>query len=114
MLAGGRERALCFAGMKQYCWRRVSTVEYFSDTSTFTGLVSDARCSFPTYGSRPNPELVECKLKVPLRGRSAANSMDDLTQNTAQGCRVGVMPSVAQLSPDHRLVLPLRQLPPEY
>ncbi len=62
VLAGGRKRALCFAGMKQYCWRRVSTVEYFSDTSTFTGLVSDARCSFPTYGSRPNPELVECKL----------------------------------------------------
>ena len=31
------------------CGHEAVLLEYFSDTSTFTGLVSDARCSFPTY-----------------------------------------------------------------
>lgn len=39
---------LCFAGMKRYCWRRVSTVRYLASTSTFTGLSKHALCSFAT------------------------------------------------------------------
>ena len=41
-------RTLCLAGMKRYCWRRVSTVRYLASTSTFTGLSRHARCSLAT------------------------------------------------------------------
>ena len=43
-----RARALCLAGMKRYCWRRVSTVRYLASTSSFTGLSRHARCSLAT------------------------------------------------------------------
>ena len=39
---------LCLAGMKRYCWRRVSTVEYLVATSTLTGSDRQARCSLAT------------------------------------------------------------------
>ena len=39
---------LYLAGTKRYCWRRVSTVEYLAATSTLTGSVRQARCSFWT------------------------------------------------------------------
>ena len=42
------ERALCLAGTKRYCCRRVSTVLYLASTSTLTGLTRQARCSLAT------------------------------------------------------------------
>ena len=39
---------LCLAGMKRYCCRSVSTVRYFTSTSTLTGFSRQARCSLAT------------------------------------------------------------------
>lgn len=51
--AGGEAQGdtLCLAGMKRYCWRSVSTVEYLEVTSTFTGFLRQALCSLATCSS---------------------------------------------------------------
>jgi hypothetical protein len=46
--ADGLAVTLYLAGMKRYCCRKVSTVEYFWATSTLTGSIKQARCSLAT------------------------------------------------------------------